>query len=56
MKYLIKKETHNKNEDNTLKEQKEISLTVYMVCLSKFLSKHYKNQSESYVGRTPLMI
>jgi hypothetical protein len=24
-----------------------------MVCLSKFLSEHYENQSESYVGRTP---
>ncbi len=29
MKYLLKKETHNKNEDNTLKEQNEIFLTVY---------------------------
>jgi len=28
MKYLLKKETHNKNEDNTLKEQNEIFLTV----------------------------
>ena len=29
MKYLLEKETHNKNEDNTLKEQNEIFLTVY---------------------------
>ena len=29
MKYLHKKETHNKNEDNTLKERNKIFLTVY---------------------------
>ena len=29
MKYLLEKETHNKNEDNTLKELNEIFLTVY---------------------------
>ena len=28
MKYLIEKETHNKNEENTLKELNEIFLTV----------------------------
>jgi len=53
MKYLLKKETHDKNEDNTLKELNEIFLH-YMVCLSKFLSEHYENLSESYVGQTPL--
>jgi hypothetical protein len=41
LKYLLEKDTHNKNEDN------------YMVCLSKFLSEHYKNLSESYMGRPP---
>ncbi len=42
MKYLLEKETHNKNEDNTLKELNEIFLMVYrMVYLSKFLSEHY---------------
>jgi hypothetical protein len=29
MKYLLEKETHYKNEDNTLKEQNEIFLTMY---------------------------
>jgi hypothetical protein len=29
MKYLLKKETHNKNEENTRKELNEIFLTVY---------------------------
>jgi hypothetical protein len=29
MKYLLKEETHNKNEENTLKELNEIFLTVY---------------------------
>ena len=29
MKYLLEKETHNKNEDNTLKELNEIFLMVY---------------------------
>ena len=29
MKYLLEKETHNKNEDNTLKELNEIFLTIY---------------------------
>ena len=29
MKYLLEKETHNKNEDNTLKELNEIFLTLY---------------------------
>jgi hypothetical protein len=29
MKYLLEKETHNKNEENTLKELNEIFLTVY---------------------------
>ena len=29
MKYLLEKDTHNKNEDNTLKELNEIFLTVY---------------------------
>jgi hypothetical protein len=29
MKYLLEKETHNKNEENTLKELTEIFLTVY---------------------------
>jgi len=29
MKYLLKKETHNKNEENTLKELNEIFLMVY---------------------------
>ena len=29
MKYLYKKETHNKNEENTLKELNENFLTVY---------------------------
>jgi hypothetical protein len=24
-----------------------------MVCLSEFLSEHYENLSESYVGQTP---
>ncbi len=52
IKYLLKKRIHNKNEDNTLEERNKIFLTV-MVCLSKFLSEHYENQSESYVGRTP---
>jgi hypothetical protein len=28
-KYLLEKETHNKNEDNTLKELNEIFLMVY---------------------------
>jgi hypothetical protein len=28
MKYLLEKETHNKNEENTLKELNEIFLTV----------------------------
>ena len=48
-----REETHNKNEDNTLKELNEIFPTQYMVCLSKFLLEHYENLSESYVGRTP---
>jgi hypothetical protein len=29
MKYLLEKETHNKNEDNSLKELNEIFLMVY---------------------------
>jgi hypothetical protein len=29
MKYLLEKETHNKNEDNTMKELNEIFLMVY---------------------------
>jgi hypothetical protein len=29
MKYLPEKETHNKNEENTLKELSEIFLTIY---------------------------
>jgi len=29
MKYLLEKETHNKNEENTLKELSEIFLTIY---------------------------
>jgi hypothetical protein len=29
MKYLLEKETHNKNEENTLKELNEIFLMVY---------------------------
>ncbi len=54
MKYLLEKETHNKNEDYTLKDDlNEIFLMVCMVCLSKFLSEHYEKLSESYVGRTP---
>jgi len=29
MKYILKKETHNKNEENTLKELNKIFLMVY---------------------------
>jgi hypothetical protein len=29
MKYLLEKETHTKNEENTLNERNEIFLTVY---------------------------
>jgi hypothetical protein len=45
MKYFLEKETHNKNEDNTLKEQNEIFSTVWFA--SKFLSEHFENLSES---------
>jgi len=54
MKYLLEKETHDKNEENTLKELNEIFLMVlYMVFQSNFLSEHDEKLSESYVGRNP---
>ena len=43
MKYLLEKETHNKNEDNTLKELNKIFL----------IRTLYEKLSESYVGRPP---
>jgi hypothetical protein len=52
MKYLLEKETHNKNEDNTLKELNQIFFEQYGVP-RYILPEHYKNLSESYVGRTP---
>ena len=53
MKYLLKKEIHNKNEDNTLKEQNEIFLTV-MVCLRNVYQNTTKTEVKALRAEPPL--
>jgi hypothetical protein len=53
MKYILKKETHNKNEENTLKELNKIFLTA-MGCQSNFYLKPMKNEVHPTWAEPPL--
>ena len=45
--------TENNDDGQQRQHTLNLSLLPEMVCLSKFLSEHFENLSESYVGRIP---